>query len=343
MVIKTLIVDDSAFVRKVLREMLAHSPFIEVVGTASGGEGALEMVQELQPDVITCDLNMPGMGGAAFVKAQMSRNPVPIVLLTAAAQDAVQVVEALSFGAIDFIQKPSTTGPDGLTVLRDQLIQKIKVAALAPSWHVQASDEEVRILLPPARSGRKADVVLLGVSTGGPQALRYLLPKFAADFPVPLVMVLHIPIGYTAAFAEALQRISSLAVIEAYDGCPVKPKQALLAPAGHHLVFQRNAAGDVVVRTTDKPADKPHKPSVDVLFKSAAEVYGSKALGIVLTGMGNDGTEGAAFIKAQGGTVLTQSENSCVIYGMPRSVVEAGLSDAAVPLNSMVMEINKRI
>ncbi len=187
------------------------------------------------------------------------------------------------------------------------------------------------------------DIVVLGVSTGGPQALRYLIPQFARDFPVPLVIVLHMPLGYTAPFAEKLAEISPLAIKEAFEGCPVLPRQALLAPAGRHLSFQRDSSGQVKIHLSHKPSGKPHKPSVDVLFESAAETYGNRVLGVVMTGMGNDGSEGAAWIKAQGGIILTESEESCIIYGMPRCVVEAGLSDRAVSLVSMAAEINNQL
>jgi two-component system chemotaxis response regulator CheB len=169
------------------------------------------------------------------------------------------------------------------------------------------------------------------------------MPQFPADFPVPLVMVLHMPVGYTALFAEKLAEISRLPIKEALEGCTVQPGQALLAPAGRHLLFQRRPGGRVVVKLSIEPMDKPHRPSIDVMFRSAAEAYGKRVLAVVMTGMGDDGLRGAAWIKAQGGTVLTEAEESCVIYGMPRSVVEAGLSDRRVPLVSMAEEITKRL
>jgi two-component system chemotaxis response regulator CheB len=187
------------------------------------------------------------------------------------------------------------------------------------------------------------DIVVLGVSTGGPQALRYLVPQFAADFPVPIVMVLHMPVGYTAPFAEKLSETAKLPVLEAFEGCAVKAGQALLAPAGRHLTFKRATDGQVFVHLSIQPVNKPHRPSVDVLFQSASEEYGRRVLGVVMTGMGDDGRQGAAWVKAQGGTILTQSEASCVIYGMPRCVVEAGLSDRSVPLTSLAEEIGKQI
>ena len=158
-----------------------------------------------------------------------------------------------------------------------------------------------------------------------------------------MVIVLHMPIGYTGPFAERLGEISQLSVIEAFEGCAVSPNQALLAPAGRHLSFRRDHAGQVKIHLSNKPLDKPHKPSVDVMFRSAADTFGKRVLGVVMTGMGNDGTEGSAWIKAQGGMILTEAEESCIIYGMPRCVVEAGLSDGDVGLASMAMEINNQL
>jgi two-component system chemotaxis response regulator CheB len=343
-VIRTLIVDDSAFVRKVVREMLSSSPEIEVVGQARNGEEALRMVEELKPDVVTCDLLMPELDGVGFVRRQMARQPVPILVLSASAQDAEQVLEALDAGAVDFVQKPTALANHKLLSIREELVQHVKAAALAPSRpSLLPSPELAAVPSQPCRTATNVDVVVLGISTGGPQALRYLLPQFPAGLPVPLVIVLHMPIGYTAIFAEKLNEISKFPIKEAFAGCAVTPGQAWLAPAGRHLSFNRTAAGSVVVQLSVEPLDKPHRPSVDVLFQSAAEVYGRRVLGVVMTGMGDDGLQGAAWIKAQGGRILTESEASCVIYGMPRSVVEAGLSDAAVPLTRMAEEICKQL
>ena len=343
-IIKTIIVDDSAFVRKVVAEMLSSSPHIEVVGHARNGEDALVKVEELKPDVVTCDLLMPQMDGVKFVREQMARKPVPILILTASPQDAGQVLEALDAGAVDFIQKPTALASNDLLSVREQLIQKVKAAATAPARLppqilAQAPTLPKRV----SPSATNFDIVVLGISTGGPQALRYLVPQLPAYFPVPLVIVLHIPIGYTALFAEKLAEISQLPVKEAFEGCVVKAGEALLAPAGRHLSFKRISANEVIVQLSLRPIGKPHRPSVDVLFESAAEVFQERVLGVVMTGMGDDGTKGAACIKAKGGVMLTESEESCVIYGMPRSVVEAGLSDGDVPLVSMAEEITQRI
>ena len=336
--IRTLVVDDSPFVRKVVREMLSRSPFIEVVGMARDGGEALEMAEALKPDVITCDLTMPRVNGVEFVRTQMERRALPILLLSASAADAENVLEALNAGAVDFVRKPTALASDDLLAVRDELIEKVKGAASAPMRNLApAVPEQGRPVAP--RSANKVDAVALGISTGGPQALRYLIPQLPADFPVPLLVVLHMPEGYTKLFAAKLAEISKLKVQEAQEGVLLEPGTAIIGQAGRHLTIVRTAAGRARVRLTMNPIDKPHRPSVDVLFKSAAEIFGSRTLAIVMTGMGDDGKEGAAWIKAQGGKVLTEAEESCVIYGMPRTVVEAGLSDASVPLNRMAEAI----
>jgi two-component system chemotaxis response regulator CheB len=187
------------------------------------------------------------------------------------------------------------------------------------------------------------DVVVIGISTGGPQALRHVLPQLPADFPVPVAVVLHMPVGYTQLYAQKLDELCDLHVVEARDGMPLVPGQIVIAQAGRHLVLKRINGGPVTTHLTLQPMDLVHRPAADVLFQSAAEVFGSRVLGVVMTGMGNDGTQGSAWIKSQGGTVLTESEQSSVIYGMPRSVVEAGLSDQQIPLSEMAEAIIERL
>jgi two-component system chemotaxis response regulator CheB len=322
--------------------MLSGSPRIEVVGLARNGEDALQMVERLRPDVVTCDLIMPELDGVGFVRRQMALRPLPILILTASPQDAERVLEALEAGAVDFVQKPTALASQELLFIREELIGKIEAAAQTRAQTLSPRPEPKPVIVEPAGAAN-VDIVVLGISTGGPQALRYLVPEFAAGFPVPLVMVLHMPVGYTAFFAEKLAEISQLPVKEASDGCIVRAGEALLAPAGRHLSFRRGADGQVSVQLSVQPLDKPHRPSVDVMFQSAAQIFGRRVLGVVMTGMGDDGKEGARWIKAQGGTILTESEESCIVYGMPRSVVESGLSDASVPLISMAEEISKRL
>jgi two-component system chemotaxis response regulator CheB len=343
-IVRVLVVDDSAYVRKVFKQMLSRSPFVEVVGTARDGAEALELVAELQPDVVTVDINMPSMDGVAFVREQMARRPVPILVITIASGATAEVLAALDAGAVDFIQKPTALATDRLLEIADDLIEKVKDAAQASP--VRASRAaKVRPAPPPRvfRSGLTTDIVVIGTSTGGPQALRLVLGRIPADFPVPMAMVLHMPVGYTAMYASKLDELSPLDVLEAQGGEAVRAGRAFLAPAGQHLTFARDPAGVVRTRLGIYPLDTPHRPSVDVLFQSAAEVYGAGVLGVVMTGMGSDGREGAAWIKAKGGRIVTEAEESCVVYGMPRAVVEAGLSDESVSLEGIADRIMERL
>lgn len=342
-IVRVLVVDDSAYVRKMMTQMLTRSPFVEVIGTARDGREALEMAAELEPDVITCDLNMPEMDGVAFVREQMSRRPVPIVIISVASPSGEQVLAALEAGAVDFLQKPTALATDRLLDVADELVAKVKAAAGAQMWRVTAATATpaattLTAALVPART----DIVLIGISTGGPQALKALIPRFPENFPVPVAIVLHMPVGYTELYAQKLNELSSLRVKEAEEGDKITAGTVYLAPAGRHLSFRR-AGADVIAHLDVRPLDTPHRPAVDVLFQSAAEVYGGRTLGVVMTGMGADGRDGAAWIKARGGQVVTEAEQSCVVYGMPRSVVETGLSDAAAPLETMFEVILERL
>ena len=339
-IVRVVVVDDSAYVRKVVKQMLLRSPFIEVVGAARDGAEALELVAELNPDVVTCDLIMPEMDGVAFVREQMARRPVPIIIMSIASESGEQVLAALDAGAIDFVHKPTALATDKLLEVADELIEKVKAAAQAPMRIRPATGKAaVPVELPAIRPGSATQVLVVGTSTGGPQALKLMMPRLPADFRVPVGLVLHMPIGYTEMYAQKLDELCALKVVEAKGGEEAVAGMVFLAPAGRHLLFRRGADGVVRTSLDIRPVDTPHRPAVDVLFRSAAEVYGSGVLAVVMTGMGADGREGAAWIKAQGGRVLTEAEESCVVYGMPRSVVEAGLSDAKVPLEEMARAI----
>jgi two-component system chemotaxis response regulator CheB len=341
--VRVLVVDDSAYVRKVVAQMLSRSPFIEVVGAARNGVDALDMVEQLAPDVVTCDLNMPLLDGVGFVTAQMARRPLPIIIISIAAGAGAQVLAALDAGAVDFVQKPTALATEKLMEIADELIEKVKVAAHAPVRRGRAVTNPApsRVLSPSSARGN-VDIVVIGISTGGPQGLKMMIPRLPADFPRPVVMVMHMPVGYTEMYAQNLNELSAVTVMEAHEEQVLLPATAYLAPAGRHLTFRRKGTS-VVTRLDVRPLDTPHRPSVDVLFQSAAEVFDSRVLGIVMTGMGSDGREGAAWIKARGGTIFAEAEESCVVYGMPRSVVEAGLSDAVFPLELMAQAIMERV
>jgi two-component system chemotaxis response regulator CheB len=334
-IIRVLVVDDSAFVRKVVREMLSRSPFLEVVGTAHNGEEALELVEQFHPDVVTLDLNMPRMSGLEFINKQMAIHPLPILVVSIASANGEEVIQALDAGAVDVVQKPTALANDRVLEISSDLIAKVKAAATA-RVHAPTS---VPVLLDRSISRMprdlQTDIVVIGASTGGPHALKQLIPRLPSDFPVPVAIVLHMPLGYTELFAKSLAKDSSLNVVEARDGEVLRPGLVMIAKAGQHLSFIRRADKTVIAVLKHHPLDTQHRPAVDVLFRSAAETYGSRTLGVVLSGMGCDGTAGAAWIKAQGGRVYTETEESCVVYGMPRAVAEAGLSDRSVSLDIM--------
>lgn len=335
--VRVLIVDDSAYVRKMVRQMLSSSPFLEVVGAARDGTEALEMVERLQPDVVTLDLNMPNLDGLEFLKLQMANRSLPVVLLSSASENGKQVMQALEAGAVDVVQKPTALATAQVLDVAEDLIAKVRSAATAKVRQPPQTTKAVNVIS--AQQKFSTDLVVIGVSTGGPQALRYIIPSLPSDFPVPIALVLHMPLGFTESFAQSLDAASQLTVVEAKEGDIVRKGMVFVAPAGYHLIFNRQANGAVLTRIDLHPTDTPHRPAVDVLFQSAAQVYGDRVLAIVLTGMGSDGTLGAAWIKAQGGRVFSEAEESCVVYGMPRSVVEAGLSDASIPLSKMAQAI----
>jgi two-component system, chemotaxis family, protein-glutamate methylesterase/glutaminase len=346
-VLKVLVVDDSAYVRKVVKQMLSRSPFLEVVGTARDGREALELVEQLDPDVVTCDLIMPELDGVGFVREQMRRRPLPIIIMSIASETGEAALTALDAGAVDFVQKPTALATEKIFEVSDELIEKVKAAASIPMARVKISAPAAEATpsqpTAPVTRGELVDVVVIGISTGGPQALKQLIPQLPADFPAPVAMVMHMPVGYTEMYARKLDEQSQLEVREAHEGDVLRAGLALLAPAGRHLTFRRREGGEVVAHLDSRPFDLPHRPAVDVLFQSAAEVYRQRVLGVVMTGMGSDGKQGAAWIKAQGGLVYTESEETCVVYGMPSSVVEAGLSDRSVPLDKMAQAIREAV
>ena len=349
--IRVLVVDDSAFVRKVVSQMLARSPLIEVVGTARDGADALEQVERLVPDVITLDLVMPGMGGAAFLREQMQRRPIPVVICSITHESGTAALEALEAGAVEFVQKPTALATDRIFEIADELIAKVRLASEVTYARSSATlDVEVPapapaapIRLPRRDSRLRSDIVVIGISTGGPQALRELIPRFPADFPVPIAIVLHMPVGYTAMYAQRLNDVSLMEVVEAADGETLHAGRVLIAPAGKHLVIARDENGLVHTHLALMPGNTPHRPAVDVLFRSAADVFGERVLGVVMTGMGNDGLAGAVHIKSKGGAIITESESSCVVYGMPRAVDEAAVSDLSTPLGSMAQCIMEMV
>jgi len=348
-VLRVLVVDDSAYVRKVVREMLSRSPFIEVVGVARDGREGLELTKQLNPDVVTCDLIMPELDGVGFVREQMLRRPLPIIIMSIADENAEAVLNALDSGAVDFLQKPTALASERILEISNELIDKVKAAGNISVERIQSNTTNGRLPAPADKPAPAAvvvgshsvDIVVLGISTGGPQALKSLIPQLPADFPVPVALVMHMPVGYTQMYARRLDELSPLKVREATEGDVVEPGVVLIAAAGKHMTFRRRPDRTVVTHLDTRPLDTLHRPSVDVMFQSAAETFRDRVLAVVMTGMGSDGKQGAAWIKSQGGLVYTESEETCVVYGMPASVVEAGLSDKSIPLGRLAQVIRE--
>lgn len=345
--IKVLVVDDSPVNRKVLTGMLESSPFISVAGTAATGEEAIERVVRLRPDLITLDIEMPGMDGFTFLRWLMRSNPLPVIVISSRA-DERSVIRALEFGAVDFLTKPAGEG-DALLELQRDLVEKIR--CLAPTEMAKVSSSvalieealKARAAAPSVRQGRTlVDLVVIGASTGGPPALQAILTRLPADFPAAVAISQHMPPNFTRFFAERLAKLSKVKVKEAEEGDLLLPGHALVAPGGFHLVFGR-ASGGVRVALRQSKAEDKYVPSVDAMMKSAALNFGTRTLGVILTGMGNDGREGMTLIKRMGGQTLAESKETAVIYGMPKEAVEAGAVDREVPLGSMAEEIVRAV
>jgi two-component system, chemotaxis family, protein-glutamate methylesterase/glutaminase len=326
--IRVLVVDDSAFARKILRESLGV-PGIEVVGTARDGFDALEKIAALTPDVVTLDLMMPGLDGIGVLTA-LTPETAPAVIVCSSAEDtSAMVVHALALGAITMVAKPTALATERLYEVAAPLVAAVRLAASARVVATGPPPTPAREL---PRAVVRTKLLVIGASTGGPQAIHRIVRGLPAELPVPVALVVHMPVGYTEGFAARLDEHSALRVVEASDGAPLVPGVALVARAGLHLGI--HPSGEHV--TLDVlPLERPHRPSVDVLFGTAAAAFGQAALGVVLTGMGDDGLVGSRALIAAGGRVITQSASSCVVYGMPRAVAEAGLSSAVVDLDDM--------
>jgi two-component system chemotaxis response regulator CheB len=331
--IRVLVVDDSAFVRKAVARMLGEAHDIEVVGTAADGEEGLEKARELRPDVVTLDVKMPKLGGLETLERLMVERPVAVLLLSSLTQEGAEVtLRGLELGAMDFVDK-SSVEPMSMLSLGEELVAKVRAlgSARVRPRHAHAHK---------TASGQAGgtELVAIAASTGGPTALQTLISGLPAGLKVAIVIVQHIPRGFTRSLAERLDARSAIPVREAADGDPVEPGRVLIAPAGIHARLRRRGARVSVV-LDEEPRDALHRPSADVLMASAASTFGPRALGIVLTGMGSDGTEGLRAIRAAGGHTLAEAEETCVIYGMPKAAVVAGVVSKSVPLERLADEI----
>jgi two-component system, chemotaxis family, protein-glutamate methylesterase/glutaminase len=330
--VKVLVVDDSALMRKLIPQMLAADDSIEVVGTAMDGSFCLKKIEELKPNVVTLDLEMPGMNGIYTLKEIMRRQPVPVIVFSSHSTDGATVtMKALGLGAFDFVPKPKDATAHMAETARE-LIAKVKAAAdckLKPRILAGAPSKPQKA---PAAAGSPNRVVAIGVSTGGPQALEYVLSQLPGDFPGTIVVVQHMPDGFTDMFARRLDEVCPLRVKEAQSGDVLQSGRVLVCPGNRHMKVKRLPLGDIVV-LSDEPRVNGHRPSADVLLRSVAEEYKASAVGVLMTGMGDDGAEGLGAIKKEGGMTVAQNEETCVVYGMPKAAIERGYAIRVVGLD----------
>ena len=343
--IRVLVVDDSALMRKLISNLLARDPELEVIATAIDGRFALTKVEQLKPDVVTLDVDMPRMDGLTALAEMVSKHRTPVIMLSSlTTRGAALTMQALEKGAVDFVCKPAGAGR--LPEMADELVSKIKAAArtnvLALS---QPSPPGAPVRKKPlgARKGRgQGSVIAIGASSGGPHALRHLLPRIPADIDAGILIVQHMPESFTAMLAHWLNEICELEVKEAESGDLALPGKVLIAPGSLHMKVKRTPAGCEVL--LDKGAlVNGHKPSVDVLFRSVAEHCGTLATGIIMTGMGSDGAQGLGEIMNAGGHTVAQDKESCAVYGMPRVAVERGYANKIVPLAEMASYLSLKV
>lgn len=341
---RLLVVDDSVVVRKFVSDLLAAEPTFEVVGTAANGKIALAKVEQLRPDLLVLDVEMPVMDGLETLRALKRLTPAPrVVMFSSHTQSQARTtIEALMLGAEACVAKPSglLASQDAREAVGRELVEKIQAltAARALPSSPETPSAPAATRLPPPR----IDLLAIGASTGGPNALALLFSRFPATLPVPVVVVQHMPAAFTGAFAERLARESNLAVQEAAEGDVLEPGQAWVAPGGVHLVLEP-ANGALRLHLSDAPPVHSCRPAVDVFFQSAEPLLGNRVLAVVLTGMGEDGLDGARAIHQAGGRVLVQDEASSVVWGMAGAVARAGLADAALPVDELGDEIVRRV
>lgn len=345
--IKVLVVDDSALFRTLLCNALRSIPDCDVVGTASDGQAALQKIIELQPDVVTLDMDMPeldGLGVLQELKRRRIRSKVIMVsrLTSAGAQ---VTTDALLQGAYDFILKPSSKDP---SANKRELLMALSEKIAGIRDHVGSERESATSPSTPRTERRRAranycDAVVIGCSTGGPDALAQVVPYLNPDFPVPIIIVQHMPEGFTCSLARRLNEASEIEVVEASDGLPFRKNMAVIARGGRHLQLERRSHSQVVARLTEDPHEHNCRPAIDYTIRSAIDVFEGRILTVILTGMGRDGTEGCRLVRERGGETIVQAAEGCVVFGMPKSVINAGLADRVVSLPEVAATINSHV
>lgn len=348
--IRVLVVDDAVVMRKLITEALAHDPEFEVAGTAPNGRIALQKISQINPDAVTMDVEMPVMDGVTTLKEIRKIAPkLPVIMFSTLTQKgAATTLDALAMGANDYVTKPANVGSvrEGIEAVAHELIPKIRVHCKRLTAPVFESNPAkfVRSIAPaPVRTGsRPVEIVCIGTSTGGPNALAEVFAKLPAGLPAPVVVVQHMPPMFTAMLAQRLTLVSKVPCVEATEGMPLQAGRAYIAPGGRHMEVS-NAGGKLHLRLHDGPLENSCRPSVDVLFRSVAKVFGEGTLAVVMTGMGQDGLRGCERIREAHGRVLVQDEATSVVWGMPGSVAHAGLADEELPLAQIAGEIGRRV
>ena len=347
--VRVLVVDDSAFMRKSLTAMLEEGKQIQVVGVARNGEEALQQVQLLKPDVVTMDVEMPGMTGLQALQHIMAKNPVPVIMVSSiTVEGAQETLQALEWGAVDFVPKQLDGVSAKIAEIQKQLVSKVlaarhsgaklKIIPMAGGAHSAVLPNKTLSSFSVSVT-RGTKLIAIGCSTGGPQALFEIMPMIPADCPAGIVIVQHMPKSFTKPFAERLNNLCPLNVREAVDGDEIKPGRVLVAPGGMQFRIVKKTITSSVVKLSPNVENHPHAPSVDIMLNSVAALYGERSIGVILTGMGHDGLEGMKAIKAARGRTVAQDEASSVVYGMPKAVVEAGCADKVVSLSKVIGEI----
>jgi two-component system, chemotaxis family, protein-glutamate methylesterase/glutaminase len=336
--IRVLVVDDSALMRKLIPQTLLHDPLIEVVGTAMDGVIGLRKIEELRPHVVTLDLEMPRMDGLEMLRQITRKHRVPVIVVSAHTEEGASLtLKALSLGAFDFVTKPQDALSGRISQIASELALKIKVAAAsgAPKMIITVpgtQPKEPRAFNTQPRWPSR--VVAIGISTGGPNALQYLFSQLPADFPGTIVVVQHMPEGFTGMFARRLNECSPIEVKEAQSGDLLLSGRALVCPGDRHIKVRHMEHGDVAI-LVDQPRVNGHRPSADVLFQSVAHEFGPKAVAVLMTGMGDDGAAGMGAIRSAGGYTIAQSPDTCVVESMPRAAIERGYASRVVSLDRL--------
>ncbi len=343
--ITVLVVDDSAFMRTALARMISSDPDLQVTGTACDGAEALEKIASLDPDVVTLDVEMPRLGGLETLRCIMAERPRPVIMVSATTVNSAEITfKALGAGAFDYVPKQLSSQSLDIPHIQTELIAKIKGAAQSTRSHsalpvprkppqpAAANDGHAFPVAPESVPPR---IVAIGISTGGPKALEEILPLLPQDLSVPLLIVQHMPPGFTAPFAQRLNALCSVQVREATHGEVVYPGVVYIAPSGIHMTVERSSASRAAICLTSHPGNCPHTPSIDVLMQSVASTFKSLAMGVIMTGMGADGALGMKAIRREGGHTIGQDEASCAVYGMPRVCAELGVLQRVLSLSEI--------